>query len=81
MWQKIWMLPVKAHTALTGFVEDLKNDERGLSGVVVTVLLILVAIFAVVLLWSLLGEWISDFWETITEQADDFAESGGGGDE
>lgn len=52
-----------------GLAEDLKNDERGLSGVVVAVLLILVAVLAVVMLWGFLSGWLSETWETITGKA------------
>ena len=52
-----------------GLAEDLKNDERGLSGVVVAVLLILVAVLAVVMLWGFLSGWLSEIWETITGKA------------
>lgn len=50
MLEKISQLPMLAYFAVTGFVRDLKKDERGLSGVVVAVLLILVAVLAVSLL-------------------------------
>lgn len=50
-------------------VEDLKRDERGLSGIVVAVLLILVAVLAVVMLWGLLKGYITDIWEKITGQS------------
>ena len=43
-------------------VEDLKRDERGLSGIVVAVL-------AVVMLWGLLKDYITDIWEKITGQS------------
>lgn len=51
-------------------VEEFKNDEKGLSGVVVAVLLILVAVLAVVALWGSLKDWLADMWEKITKQAD-----------
>ena len=35
------------YLGVTGFAQDLKNDERGLSGVVVAVLLILVAVLVI----------------------------------
>ena len=47
MLEKISQLPMLAYFAVTGFIRDLKKDERGLSGVVVAVLLILVAVLAV----------------------------------
>ena len=50
-------------------VEDLKRDERGLSGIVVAVQLILVAVLAVVMLWGLLKDYITDIWEKITGQS------------
>ena len=39
-------------------VSELKSDERGLSGVVVAILLILVAVLAVVLIWQFLGDYL-----------------------
>lgn len=53
------------YLGLTGFAEDLKEDERGLSGVVVAVLLILVAVLAIAMLWGLLGEQIGKWWDEI----------------
>lgn len=43
-------------------VEDFMEDEKGLSGVVVAVLLILVAVLAVVMIWEFLGEWLEALW-------------------
>jgi len=53
--------------------KEFLGDERGLSGVVVAVLLILVAVLAVVLLWGNLSKWLDDMWKKITSTA-----SGGG---
>lgn len=50
-------------------LRELKEDQRGLSGVVVAVLLILVAVLAVVMLWSSLSEWLESMWGTITGKA------------
>lgn len=47
-------------------VEEFKNDEQGLSGVVVAVLLILVAVLAIVALWGSLSGWLTEMWEKIT---------------
>ena len=71
MLKKISMLPVSLYLALTGFVQELKEDERGLSGVVVAVLLILVAVLAVVMIWGFLSGWLQELWETITGKAGD----------
>ena len=56
---------LKAKRAIQSFM----RDERGLSGVVVAVLLILVAVLAVVLLWEYLGKWIKDMWRDISGKA------------
>jgi len=47
-------------------VAELKSDERGLSGVVVAILLILVAVLAVVLIWGFLGDYLQDVFDRIT---------------
>lgn len=56
----------KAYLGVSGFARELKEDQRGLSGVVVAVLLILVAVLAVVAIWGFLGDYIKDIWEDIT---------------
>lgn len=68
MWQKLSTLPVAAYLAVTGFFQDLKDDERGLSGVVVTVLLTLVAVLSVVMIWGFLSGWLQELWEKIMNQ-------------
>lgn len=69
MLNKLTQLPMLAYFAVTGFFRDLKKDERGLSGVVVAVLLILVAVLAIVLLWGQLKGWLGTTWSNITGQA------------
>ena len=73
MWNSINRLPLLAYLAVTGFVQDLKKDERGLSGVVVAVLLILVAVLAVVLIWGFLGDWLQQLFDQITGKAGEIA--------
>ena len=46
---------------------ELKEDERGLSGVVVAILLILVAVLAVVLVWQFLGGYLQEVFGRITD--------------
>ena len=46
-------------------VEELKSDERGLSGVVVAILLILVAVLAVVMIWKFLGDYLKGVFTRI----------------
>lgn len=76
MLSKLNQMVIAAYLSVTGYAkgvaEDLRNDERGLSGVVVAVLLILVAVLAVVLLWGFLKEWLTDLWEnTIKVKAEE----------
>lgn len=47
-------------------VVELKKDERGLSGVVVAILLVLVAVLAVVMIWGFLSGYLGDVWDRIT---------------
>lgn len=68
MREKISALPLMAYLAVTGFFRDLKDDERGLSGIVVAVLLILVAVLAVVMIWGFLSGWLNDLWTKIMNQ-------------
>lgn len=70
MWNKIKGFPIVAQISFAKFVHDFKKDERGLSGVVVTVLLILVAVLAVTAIWGLLDGWIADLWDRITTGSD-----------
>ena len=65
MMHRISALSLMVYFAVTGFVHDFKKDERGLSGVVVTVLLILVAVLAVSAIWVFLGEWLAQLWDRI----------------
>jgi len=58
MWNKI-----------KGFFQSLIKDERGLSGVVVAILLILVAVLAIVIIWVFLSDWLAELWEQITGSA------------
>ena len=69
MWKKILEVPRKAVVRVTSFLIIIKNDERGLSGVVVAILLILVAVLAIVLIWGFLSGWLQELWEQITSGA------------
>ncbi|MCL2099460.1 MAG: hypothetical protein FWH24_03360 [Oscillospiraceae bacterium] len=68
---KLSQAAFSAYIAVKTFILNLKNDERGLSGVVVAILLILVAVLAVALLWALLGQTILDWWEQLIGEAVD----------
>ena len=53
--------------ACTGFANDLKNDERGVSGTVVAVLLVLTSVLAIAFLWGNLGTQIDNWWTDIVD--------------
>ena len=69
MWRRMSEIPYKTSRAIIGFTGTLKNDERGLSGVVVAILLILVAVLAIVLIWGFLSGWLQELWDQITGKA------------
>ena len=73
MVKTISAIPLAMYLAFSGFIRDMKKDQRGLSGVVVAILLILIAVLAIVLIWAFLGEWINDMWENITGQSSGIA--------
>ena len=62
-------IPLAMYLAFSGFIRDMKKDQRGLSGVVVAILLILVAVLAIVLIWGFLSGWLAELWVTITGEA------------
>ena len=69
MRRKIKEIPIITACFIAEQVKALKNDERGLSGVVVAILLILVAVLAIVLIWGFLSGWLQELWEQITGRA------------
>jgi flagellin-like protein len=69
MQKRISNLPLMAYMCLSDFINHFRKDERGLSGVVVAILLILVAVLAVVLIWGFLSGWLRTVWDNITGQA------------
>ncbi|AZN39939.1 hypothetical protein [Paenibacillus albus] len=70
MLERMRKFPTAAYLTVTGFMSDLKKDERGLSGVVVSVLLILVAVLAIVLIWGLLKGQLQTWWDNITGESE-----------
>lgn len=73
MMGKLNQMSIAAYLFVTSFIQDFKKDERGLSGVVVAVLLILIAVLAIVMLWGSLSGWLGDLWGQITGAAGDIS--------
>ena len=55
-----------AYIKAAGFIRDFKEDEQGLSGVVVAVLLILISVLAVAAIWAALSGQLEAWWGQIT---------------
>lgn len=66
MWKKLTDKAQDMCIKATAAVRSFKADERGLSGVVVAILLILVAVLAVVIIWGFLSGYLQDLWDQIT---------------
>lgn len=56
---------ISAKVRWSHFVEDFKNDESGLSGVVVAVLLVVISVLAVFAIWSALNGKLEVWWNQI----------------
>ncbi|MCL2820196.1 MAG: hypothetical protein FWD38_05115 [Oscillospiraceae bacterium] len=69
MWKGFLEYPRMAYKGIKEYAGAFIKDERGLSGVVVAILLILVAVLAVVLIWGFLSGWLAELWEQITGRA------------
>ena len=64
-------LAVKGQCFLASLKDgSLKNDERGVSPLVITVLIILVGVLLVAIFWKYIKEWFEDIWTRITDQTD-----------
>jgi len=79
MFNMINRITLSAYIAAKGYISDikhkLKTDERGLSGVVVAVLLIVISVLAVLVLWAAMNNLLENWWEKITGETG----SGSGG--
>lgn len=71
MVEKLSDLFIEASIRWNHFINDFKNDEGGLSGVVVAVLLILVAVLAIVLIWNALSGQLTTWWQNIVTKSND----------
>lgn len=66
MVKKLNSLATRACLGISGFFRGLKEDEQGLSGVVVAVLLILIAVLAVAAIWTALSGQLQTWWGDIS---------------
>lgn len=54
----------------SNFMDDLKNDEAGVSSIVATVLLILIVVLLAAMFWDYISDWFDTTWQRITGAAD-----------
>lgn len=54
---------------INNFVEEFKNDEKGVSSIVATVLLILIVVLLAAIFWESIQTWFSDTWAKIMGKA------------
>lgn len=69
MLEKIMRLPIMMQLAVMNFVQELKEDENGMSDAVTAILLVLVGVLAVALIWGFMGDWLKQLWSQITGAA------------
>ena len=71
-WEKACIFPITVSIAIENhvkqFIERLKKDESGLE-IVQVVLIVLVGVLLIAGLWAVLGPWISQIWDSITQEA------------
>ena len=65
MFQKVMSFPLYAWAAIIGFAQGMKRDERGVSEVVVSALLVLIGILAVTAFWNPFRAFIAGLWTRI----------------
>ena len=77
MLNKLSVLPVYLFMKANGFIADVKKtamnfgkDERGLSGVVVAVILVLLAVVLLVIFWEQISKLVGDIWIAIFGESD-----------
>ena len=55
---------------LSVFAEEFMSDERGVSGIVATVILVLLAVLLAGIFWDKISTWVrDDLWKQVTENA------------
>lgn len=64
---KIVLAQIKAKHVL----HELKNDSRGVSGIVAAVVLVLIAVLFAALFWDKLQEWFTNVWSTMTNKTNE----------
>lgn len=69
---------IAAKTRAITFRESFKYDERGVSAIVATLLILLIVVLMAAVFWDTISEWFSEIMDKIfdTAKVDDFSEEG-----
>lgn len=51
-------------------IKDFFSDEKGVSPIIATVLILLFVVLLAVVFWDNISEWFSELWNKITENGD-----------
>lgn len=60
-------LYIMARIRMKNFVQTIREDETGVSGIVATVLLVLVTVLLAAMFWDKISQWFDDTWDKITD--------------
>lgn len=66
MFETLESLLISFRLSMIGFMNDIKEDEKGVSNIVATVILILIVVLLAGIFWGLLQGYIQEIWERIT---------------
>lgn len=55
---------------MCNFIEELRDDERGVSNIVATVILILIVVLLAALFWGKLKEYFEGLWTRVSSTSD-----------
>ncbi len=58
---------IGAKIKMNNALQALKEDNRGVSGIVAAVILVLIAVLLAALFWGKLQEWFNSTWGNVTE--------------
>lgn len=57
---------IRIKTWLSDFIEEITSDERGVSGIVATVILVLLAVLLAGIFWKRIQEFVQGLWTNVT---------------
>lgn len=77
MLEKLNHASVSAYVRVSSFLRKLKEDERGVDGIVIAVLLILVAVMLIVMFNKSLQDFLGGLWDRITGGGDTIQDADG----